>query len=82
MAKIVARFDFYEHKWGSVEADEVFEHGTDEKKREWLLENYKCENPDECELDEVFDDIIGEGDGFMITYGDYGMIEEIKLIEL
>jgi len=82
MAKVIARIDNYDPRWGSDYMTGLFDDGTEIEKKDWLLDNCKCAEPVSVEEDEIFDDLIGEGDGWMITYGDYGMIEEIKLIEL
>ena len=81
MAKLVAQIDFLDDLWESKEMSEVFTNGTDEEKSDYLLEHGKIE-PEEVELDEIHDEEVGKGDGFVIYYDDWGMLESVKLVEL
>ena len=75
MAKLVAYIDFYSPLW-ETELPKV----KNEDLKEWLLNNCKCDEPEECDKDEVYDGILYEGADYRITFGDWGIIEEIKLI--
>lgn len=81
MAKLTARIDYTNSLWESKGMVDVFRNGTDEEKREWLLANCKMEEPEEIDKDEIFDEELAKGSHFSIIYYDYGMYEDVKLIE-
>jgi len=82
MAKITARIDFMDSKWNSEEMNSVFQNGTDEEKRDWMVKNCKCENEEEINIEGLFyDGKLAENDRFFIYYADLGFIEEVVLIE-
>lgn len=60
--------------------DDVFRKGSDDDKYLWMLAHCKCES-EEIDIDEIYDEILAEGDNFRITYLDSGLLEEIKVIE-
>ena len=81
MAKLTARIDFYNNLWESKQMVDVFQNGTDEQKRDWMLANCKLEEPEDCDLDEIFDEEIAKGSNYAIFYDDWGMCESVYLIE-
>ena len=82
MAKLVAMIDFYSPLWDSQEMKKVFEFGTDEDKRDFLLNHGKLESPEDVDEDEIHDEEIVRGGEFVIYYDDWGMLESVKLVEL
>ena len=83
MAKIVARIDFENPKWESEEMVDVFQNGTDEEKRDWMVNNCKCEDEEEIKIEDFFyyDEKLTDNEKFFIYYADLGMTEEVVLIE-
>lgn len=82
MAKLVAMIDFYSPLWESQEMTDVFDNGTDEEKRDYLLKHGKLESPEDVDEDEIHDEEIGRGGEFVIYYDDWGMLGSVKLVEL
>ena len=82
MAKLVAMIDFLSPLWDSQEMNDVFDNGTDEEKRDYLLKNGKFDEPEEVDPNEIHDEEIANGDDFVIYYDDWGMLESVKLVEL
>ena len=82
MAKITARIDFLDSKWESKEMVSVFQNGTDEEKRSWMLDNCKCEE-ESINLDGLFyyDEKLTDNKSFLIYYADLGFVEEVVLID-
>lgn len=61
----------------------VFKDGTDEEKRQWMLDNCKCEEQEDINTDGLlyYDEKLADNERFLIYYADLGMIEEVVLIE-
>ena len=82
MAKITAQFDFFSPLWESEESVEVFKNGTDEEKKDWMLANCKCDEPQEIDKDDIYsDEVLADNEKYTIVYYDYGFIEGVRLIE-
>ena len=76
MAQLIAYIDFYDPRWDSLQAVRK------EDLRGWMLNNCKLEHPEECESDEVHDITVDQGEGYILYYSDWGLIEELRLIGL
>jgi len=80
MALLTAQIDNFSPLWDSGELENIIQHGTSEEVKTWLLTNCPCD-PEQIDIDEVFDDVLLQDPSYLVTYGDYGFIETLKLIE-
>ena len=80
MATLIARIDFFSPLWENGELEKILCNKDNEYIISWLKDNCACMH-ETVDLDNVFEEAIIDFSGYLVTYHDGGMIEDIKLYE-